>query len=1196
MPARAPSDAAARAAALDPGRSFVVQAPAGSGKTELLTDRILALLATVQRPEEVVAITFTRKAASEMHARVMKKLRDGAGPRPESGEEHKLRSWELARQVMQRDAELRWDLLRYPARLAIRTIDSFCAWLVRSMPWSSALGGMPAICDDAREHYAAAARATLAMADDDDSVRRFLAHMDIDLRAAQDLIGGMLGNRDQWLPLLGQGADAQTLLAHLEDAIEEDLRGLLACMPAGWAQQLAPSVVPAASNTVPPQSGMLDLAVLEDWDSRPFDACMRDLPKWQALARLLLTATGGLRRTVNKNQGFPPKSAHKEPFLQWLQSHDENEPWVERLAAIRGVPGQGYDAQQIETLQALIAVLWLACAQLNLRFAQTGEVDFIEISQRALQALGQADDPGELLLRLDASIRHLLIDEFQDTSQSQIDLLGRLTAGWEPGDGRTLFLVGDPMQSIYRFRKAEVGWFLKVQEEGLGGIALESLRLTDNFRSQAGVVDWVNRVFGPMFPALPDAAMGAIPYTPSAAFNEALPGPAMQFHPVVAGDDAAAPGAGAHAQAEDEEDEAAGRPDEDSEAIAVRLAREALERDPDSPAPVAVLVRARSHLGSLVRRLGEAGIPCRAVELVPLASRQVVSDLVQLARALAHPGDRLAWLSVLRAPMCGLKLASLHALFGDDHGRAPAALLEQWLRRDAQGDPGLDADEAARLRLAARVLLDGGNRSGAMPFAAWLEDCWRRLGGPAAYPGAGDRADVESVLRLIEALAPYGGLDPAELDRQLQQLYAAPNGAGRAVEVMTIHKSKGLEFGTVILMGLHRRPRGDTAPLIRLEQSEGRLLLGPIRGRASEQSDPVSSYLAEREKKRAAHETDRLLYVAATRARERLHLIATVTPGEEGVKKPAAASLLGRLWDQLEMPQLPPRLEEPSAAPALPAAAPPRRLLRLRQVGPAQQFVAAAGESEAAGEFNAAGGPAAGAPAADIPVAGIPVAGTPVAGIRGASAPAADISAAGAVAAPDGTPGGGTSAGVAPGRRGGSGAWVWPAESGYESMAGTVAHAWLERLGRDGLSQWPPARVEASLGLIRRQLSRAGVAEADLAEAARAVGETLQATLASERGRWLLEAAGAHREWSLLDVSGRVSVIDLAISHEGGWLVVDYKTGVPHEGESLEAYAERMAGRYAEQIRRYSRQVEALDGRPARGALYFPRADLWVDC
>src|SRR3546814_7814703 len=107
-PARKPSDHLARAHALDPAASFLVQAPAGSGKTELLTDRILALLATVNRPEEIVAITFTRKAASEMHARVLSKLRAGAEPEPEA--HAKRRSWELARPAMQRDRELGWNL------------------------------------------------------------------------------------------------------------------------------------------------------------------------------------------------------------------------------------------------------------------------------------------------------------------------------------------------------------------------------------------------------------------------------------------------------------------------------------------------------------------------------------------------------------------------------------------------------------------------------------------------------------------------------------------------------------------------------------------------------------------------------------------------------------------------------------------------------------------------------------------------------------------------------------------------------------------------------------------------------------------------------------------------------------------------------------------------------------------------------
>src|SRR5690606_10540307 len=148
--ARQPSDHVARARALDPAASFLVQAPAGSGKTELLTDRILALLATVNRPEEIVAITFTRKAASEMHARGLSKLPAGSGARP--GTDHGRGSWELARAALARNDALGWKLLQHPARLSIRTIDSFCAGLVRGMPWLSELGGMPGIADDAQAH------------------------------------------------------------------------------------------------------------------------------------------------------------------------------------------------------------------------------------------------------------------------------------------------------------------------------------------------------------------------------------------------------------------------------------------------------------------------------------------------------------------------------------------------------------------------------------------------------------------------------------------------------------------------------------------------------------------------------------------------------------------------------------------------------------------------------------------------------------------------------------------------------------------------------------------------------------------------------------------------------------------------------------------------------------------------------------
>lgn len=890
---RLPHDHVARADALDPTRSFLVQAPAGSGKTELLTDRILALLATVNRPEEIVAITFTRKAASEMHARVLSKLRRGLDAPPEAM--HERRSWDLARAALARNEAQGWHLLDHPARLAIRTIDSFCAGLVRSMPWLSELGGMPEITDDARAHYEAAARATLDLADDYEAVRILLKHLDVDVQAAKEAIASMLGQRDQWLPLLRHGSDRAGMEAMLAEAIGEDLDALCEAMPYGWAEALC-GPARLAATSLQDGEGENKLLALLDWtEELPPDADALD--QWQAVAHLLLTGTGTLRKTVNKNLGFPPKCAHKEPFVAWLESADPDAAWVRRLHAVRDVPMPHFTDAQWEVLGAQLMTLALAVAQLRLRFADTGEVDFIEIAQRAAAALGSADDPGELLLKLDASIRHLLIDEFQDTSQTQLDLLRTLTSGWQQGDGRSLFLVGDPMQSIYRFRKAEVGLFLEVADIGVGELQPDFLNLTDNFRSQAGIVEWVNQSFAQLLPRRSDAAAGAIAYSPSTAFHEALPEPAVRFHPAWSREGAAP----AETQAED---------------IAVELVRQALIDHKGAKHPVAVLVRARSHLGNLTRRLAQEGIRCRAVDLVPLALRPVVADLVQLVRALSHPGDRLAWLSVLRAPYCGLTLTSLQRLFGDDHITPVPVLLERALRippqTSSQAAPPtatsapqgslfdaapespespeapsaqsvLGADEFERLRQVAEILLDKRNASGAMPFAAWVESLWRRLGGPALYAGLSVANDAESLFQLVERLAPHGAIDVAALDAGIARLFAAPDAADEdagAVEIMTMHKSKGLQFETVILYGLHRAPRGDQAPLVRFEQSGGRVLFGPVKPRAETEADPLSRYLGAREARRASYEIDRLLYVAATRARKRLHLVGHVSVDE----------------------------------------------------------------------------------------------------------------------------------------------------------------------------------------------------------------------------------------------------------------------------------------------------------------------------
>ncbi len=1104
MTEKIPHDAVVRARAIDPRQSFLVQAPAGSGKTELLTDRILALLATVNRPEEIVAITFTRKAAAEMHERVLQKLVAGlAVDPPEKAHAHK--SWDLARKALARDQEMGWQILQHPARLSIRTIDAFCASLVRTMPWLSAMGGVPAVVDDARAHYLAAARMTLDLADRQDftCVTDLLKHLDLDIEVAADALADMLGQRDQWLPLLEKGNDRDVLELNLQRAIESDLLRLSELMPVGWAEQLAPSarLAAAALTEIKPDHGLVELL---DWEGEPFSPEVEYLTQWRALAELLLTGTGTLRKALNKNNGCPPQSTQKKSLQEWLASHESNMPaaWIESLFAIVETPDPVFTDEQWNILSAQIQCLWLAAGQLMVQFAQAGEVDFIEIARRADQALGRADDPSELLLKLDANIRHLLIDEFQDTSQSQIDLLKKITSGWQTGDGRTLFLVGDPMQSIYRFRKADVALFLKIRDHGLADLPVESLQLTDNFRSQAGVVDWVNTVFAKLLPAEDEPAAGAISYAHSQAFHPLSLDPAVSFHPVFVQTGAKA------------------------EAVVVDLVREALDMYPDKQHPVAVLVRARTHLKEVTQLLGQAGIACRAVELVPLYKRPFVVDLVQIVRALSHTGDRAAWVSVLRSPYCGLTLKSLHALVSEDRQGAVPALLERALKTSPDGgaclaERLLEPEEYARLMAIAPLLLQALKEDDIRPLANQVERVWRLLGGPGLAQGAGDLQDAERVFQLIEQMAPYGGLDLDALESKLEKLFAAPDSESRAVEVMTMHKSKGLQFERVILFGLHHGPRPDQSPLVRIEQIDEQVMFGPIKPRASSDPDTFSKYLGIREKRRAAYEVDRLLYVAATRAKESLHLVAEVKLDKSmrQVADPVSGSLLDRLWAHVQKPDLPQGLQIPEEVASDRPVLTGQPLRRRVQIPPAWPLNTVQ--------------------------------------LRNA-------------------------------------AYVWRDTTTYDREIGILVHAWLAHIGQQGLVGWSCESVLQKSSLIYRQLTQAGLPPAQADLAAIEVIDTLVAMLTHERGRWLLSHPQSYREWALMDATGKVSVIDLAMTDEQGWLVVDYKTGRPAQDESSLSFAQRMRERYSPQLERYCQQLTELDARSARAALYFPRDDLWI--
>ena len=850
-----PSDFAARERALDATRSFIVQAPAGSGKTELLIQRFLTLLAHASAPEAVVAITFTIKAAAEMRERVLEALMSALGPEPEKA--HELRTWKLAVAVLQQDRKQKWSLLQSPSRMRIQTIDALCMSIVRQMPWTARMGAMPDVTEDARRLYERAAEATIRLlveeSRDGRAVETLLRHLDYDASSARTLLASMLEMRDHWLPVIGMQPDLPEVRRMLESSlaavVTEGLEHLRSTLIDPEARELVELARYAANNLDPEH----EVSCCRDIKTLP-----RDIATWRALASLLITTAGDWRKSPNKTVGFPSRDKAKDRFERLLDRFRSNLPLKSAIDAMLRLPDPAYPEAQWNVLSALFTVLPRAVAELQVIFGERGTVDFTQISQAALHALGTPEDPTDLALVMGHRIEHLLIDEFQDTSRAQESLLRKLTAGWDPGDGRTLFVVGDPMQSIYRFRQADVGLFLSIRETGLENLALEPVTLSANFRSARNLVEWVNDSFSGAFPSQENATVGAVPYSASEAFRPTENAPGIIVHPLPKGDETA------------------------ETAWVVRLVEEAQ----NSGESVAVLVRARTHLLETAAQLRDRGIRFRAIEIDSLGARAVVQDLLALTRALLHRADRPSWLAILRAPWCGLTLADLEAI-----ARDPSQMI--WESANSP-ELTLSEDGSVRLNRLKPVVASALERRGLMPLRRLVEGVWVSLGGPACLAGDADLTDAAAYLDLLENEESGGDLqDLEDFIRRVGDLFASPDPAAPdTLELMTIHKAKGLEFDRVIIPGLSRGPKKDDPRLLLWsERPNGDVILAPMSPRKGDR-DPIYRFLECEERAKAKHETVRLLYVACTRARRELHLIGHA-PCDSG-------SFLEVLWPVLK--------------------------------------------------------------------------------------------------------------------------------------------------------------------------------------------------------------------------------------------------------------------------------------------------------
>lgn len=874
------SDTAARLQALDPQQSFIVQAPAGSGKTELLVRRYLILLSRVRFPEAIIAITFTRKAAHEMRTRILDALKNAELPCPTSTKE--AACWQHARNALAHDKAMNWNLLTNPNRLRIQTIDSFCQRLTRQMPLLSKLDAQLSPVDNATFLYRLAAQELIASLETNSawqtSLLKLIKHSDNDFSSLEALLSELLASREHWLSYFNQDPTHlressektlqkinQTLIAQLNSLITGDLR-----------QEL---------------NELLTISLRH----RQQEAIKNDQRSfWKAVCELLLTGDDAWRKRFTKDEGFPATSSEKDKQkkayytaikkrVKSLIEQLKTQPSLyEALIAFRLAPPLHYTDAQWEIVLALFDVLPMLVAHLQVVFQQAKKVDHTEILLCALAALGNEENPSDLALSLDYQIEHLLIDEFQDTSVTQFQLIEKLIAGWQAHEGKSLFLVGDPMQSIYRFRKAEVGLFLHAKQNGIGNIPLQSLTLSVNFRSDPAIITWINDCFSQILPKEDNINQGAITFAPATA-------PATVSQP-----QSSEKAIGMYWMNKEDSLQEANQ--------VISLIQAIRQKNPQDS--IAILVRARTHLESLLPALQAAKLSYHAVEIQNLGQHSAVQDMMALTRALLHLGDRISWLALLRSPFCGLDLRDLHSITHFSADKSPYHTIWQQLNEFEKMD--LREESKQRCRRIVPILQHCFAEQTFSTLSNWIKNTWIRLGGPTTLNHPEEITHIQNYLSYLEkkVLADDDEFDTFKLEEELADIAIENNiTVSNPIAVMTIHKAKGLEYDHIILPSLDHTSGNDKPKLILYQEryatkTKKDCLLAPIKAK-SEKEDLIYNYLSRTERQKTRYELTRLLYVASTRAKKSLSLLGVCQIKAEEIKAPPTDSLLHPLWQAM---------------------------------------------------------------------------------------------------------------------------------------------------------------------------------------------------------------------------------------------------------------------------------------------------------
>ncbi len=943
-----------RVLAIDPTKSYIVTAPAGSGKTALMIQRILRILAEdkkLEKPDQLVAITFTNAAADELRVRLLTKLDEARkNEKLDESNEYEVKTRELANAVMERDAKEGWKLLEIPERLKICTIDAFCKEVLTHHAQRTGLGTVPSVADpegETAEIYREAAKMTLEKSgrseEEGNRIDRFLKIYGFNRRQAIEDLSKLLATREQWrgaVKHVGESinGDVEFCIANAKLVYEElskivDFKKVINIFT---ENKCLNEVIQFCKQAQEHRSFKTECyKCLEDKNTETLvtDLCEEDKEGLLlGFKRLLFTGNKykiEYRKKIDVNCGFPPEAKAKKErqgfatrcmecrkckaYFEGIKDDEIVKAYsVARKDVKYSSTNENERSTDFKSLRAVVGVLPILLKSLEDQWIARGVLDFTAVADEAVKALGKLTDK-------ESRIRHLMVDEFQDSSRRQYHLIGAITKQWKSrNDGRTLFVVGDPMQSIYRFRQAEVELFIDAcQTKKIKDFEVDedfkvddTLTLNKNFRSRKSLVEWYNGAFSHILGDVASPETGAVRYTQAVGVRD---DDTETTENVSCRKDV---------YALESKDDKNKKDDINKKAMADRslwhvaqLVKDWKKKHKDDDAKCAILVRNRNYLGNVLFYLRKKSIPYQAIEIDKMNKRQVIIDLISLTRALCMENDTVAWLSLLRAPWCGLTLAQLEQFTPNENkSDNKTDNVEDATPADVQRtvwekiEKLKDSPEFRDTRLRSFYDIMSKSHAAALlasQFTLLVEQTWLELGGPATVEDESDLEGVRQYLNILYKLEQDGHITSNErLVEAVEHLYAPPNQNADAqkVQVMTIHKSKGMEFDTVILPTLDKSAGGkDSTGLLQWCYVGNQFVcaagkVSQERFEDAKESPHYKALVSLINTRKEENESRRLLYVAATRAKNRLRMVY-------GYKEGQSPNLFATMIEGIETPK-----------------------------------------------------------------------------------------------------------------------------------------------------------------------------------------------------------------------------------------------------------------------------------------------------